>query len=270
MITEYREAPGISFDLDGALLRIELVNPGRRNALRDEAVEAFVDALVAANMDERVRAVILSGAGGDFCTGADIVSRNAGEGERPRVGAISRRLPAQAHRLIPLLRSIQVPVVAAVHGYAVGLGMQIVLASDFAIVSETSTFWEPFAQRGMGPDSGASWLLPRIVGHVRSRELLLLGRRLTGIEAGEWGIAHAAVPDTEVDAAAEEIAQRLAAGPTVALGLSRMLINKSHENGLLDHLAEEGYGMEVSSRSPDFREGLAAFIQKRDPDFTGK
>ena len=266
----YQDAAGISFTLDDAVLRIMLDAPGRRNALRDEAVAALIDTLIKANSDEGVRAILLSGTGGDFCAGADIVSRNAGEQDRPRVGAISRRLPAQAHRLIPLLRSVQIPVVAAVHGYAVGLGMQIVLAADFAVVSENSIFWEPFVQRGMAPDSGASWLLPQIVGPLRARELLLLGRKLNGVEAAEWGIAHAALPDGEVDSAAERLVQQLASGPTVALGLSRMLINASSEKNLVDQLAEEGYAMEISSRSPDFKEGLTAFIQKRDPDFSGK
>lgn len=266
----YQDAPGVGFELDRGVLRVLLTSPKRRNALRDEAVAAFIDALVAANSDEDVRAVLISGDGDDFCAGADIVARNSVEGPRPRVGAIARRLPAQAHRLIPLLRSIQVPVVSGVRGYAVGIGMQIVLASDFAVVSESVTMWEPFAQRGMGPDSGATWLLPRIVGPVRARELLLLGRRLDGKEAYEWGIAHSVVPDDEVAVAAEALARRLADGPTVALGLSRMLINSGLEKSLADQLGEEAFGMELASRSPDFKEGLSAFVQKRDPDFTGR
>ena len=269
-MTGYPEANGIVFSCESGLLRIELSSPGRRNALRDDAVVAFIDALVAANTDEDVRAILVSGVGDDFCAGADIVARNADGGVRPRVGSISRRLPFQAHRLIPLLRSVQVPVVAAVRGYAVGLGMQIVLAADFAVVSETSTFWEPFAQRGMGPDSGATWLLPRIVGPVRARELLLLGRRINGVEAHEWGIAHSVVADDQVASSAAALARQLADGPTVALGISRMLINSSFETCLVDQLTEEGYGMEITSRSSDFKEGLSAFIQKRPPDFTGQ
>ncbi|MGM7698968.1 enoyl-CoA hydratase/isomerase family protein [Microbacterium sp. A84] len=267
---KYPEVDGVRIKAESAVLRITLDSEKRRNALRDDAVAAIIDALVLANSDEQIRAILLTGANGNFCAGADIVARNAGKADRPRVGAISRRLPSQAHRLIPLLTSIQVPVVAAVRGFAVGLGMQLALASDFAVVSETATFWEPFAARGMGPDGGASWMLPRAVGPVRAREILLLGRRLSGAEAVEWGIAHRALPDEDVDAAADEIATQLALGPSVALGLTRMLINKSWSQPLDAHLAEEGYGMEISSRSPDFREGLSAFVERRPPKFSGK
>lgn len=263
-------ADGVRFNAAGGILEIILDAPGRRNALRDDAVAAIIESLVSANSDESIRAILLTGANGDFCAGADIVARNTGREDRPRVGSISRRLPSQAHRLIPLLLSIQVPVVVGARGYAVGLGMQLALASDFVVVGEGATLWEPFASRGMGPDSGASWLLPRVVGPTRARELLLLGRRLSGSEAGEWGIAHRVVADDEVDTVARDLAEQLAAGPTVALGLSRMLINKSWNQSLDMHLDEEGYGMEVSSRSRDFREGLTAFVERRDPRFTGK
>ena len=266
----YEDAAGIRFELDGAILRVTLDSAGRRNAVRDDDLRAFSAALTAANSDERVRAILIAGANGDFCSGFDVVDRNSGGGERPRVGAIARRLPALAHGLIPQLVSVQVPVVTAVHGYAVGLGLQLIACSDFVVVSEDAVLWEPFAQRGMSSDAGASWLLPRIVGPVRARELLLLGRRLSGVEAVEWGLAYASLPDSDVDAEADRLAAELASGPTVALGLMKKLVNESHERGLVDHLAQEAYGMELSSRSPDFREGLTAFIQKRDPDFTGK
>lgn len=270
MPKDYGSADGVVAVLDDGVLRIVFDAPQRRNALRDEGVAVCINALVAANSDEEVRAVLLSGENGDFCSGADIVARNADPTARPRVGSISRRLPAQAHRLIPLLTRIQVPVVAAVRGYAVGLGMQLVLAADFAIVGTGATLFEPFSARGMGPDGGATWLLPRMVGPVRARELLLLGRRLTGHEAKDWGIAYEVVPDDEVGTAAERVARTLAAGPTVALGLARKLVNESWEQPMEHHLASEGYGMEIASRSQDFREGLNAFREKRAPRFTGR
>lgn len=266
----YDNSPGVRFELDGPILKATFDSPERRNALRDEDVVALTVAVRQANNDERVRAILIAGANGNFCTGADIVDRNKAKGDRPRVGAIARRLPGLAHGLVPQLMSAQVPVITAVEGYAVGLGLQLVAASDFAVVSADAVLWEPFAKRGMGPDGGASWLLPKLVGVVRARELLLLGRRLSGDEAVEWGLAHRAVPASDVDAVAGKLASELASGPTVALGVAKMLINQGHERTLVDHLAQEGYGMEVSSRSPDFREGLAAFVQKREPIFTGK
>ena len=269
-MSEYGGVPGLNVSAAGGILRIEMDEPKRRNALNDVSVEHFIAVLRQAQTDPDLRAVLVTGAGSDFCSGFDIVARNAGgDGKRQRVGSIQRRLPNQAHDLIPLLCGLQLPVVAAVRGYAVGIGLQIVLACDFAVVSGTATLWEPFVKRGMTPDSGATWLLPRIVGPLRARQMLMLGRRLSGAEASDWGIAHETAADDEVTARAEALAAELAAGPTVSLGLTKWLINTGAERSLREHLTAEAFGMELGSRSPDFREGLKAFTEKRAPDFTG-
>lgn len=252
------------------MLTIEIDDPARRNALNDDGVAAFIGAVEAAQNDESVRAVLVRGAGRDFCSGFDIVSRNRGSGDRPRVGSIQRRLPSQAHRLIPMLLELQVPVVAAVRGYAVGLGLQLALACDFAVVADDAVLWEPFVARGMTPDGGASWLLPRVVGLARARQLLLLGDRLTGRQACEWGLVHQSVAAAELDAVAMELVRRLADGPTVALGLTKALVNRAAGCSLAEQLHDEGLAMELSSRSPDFREGLEAFAARRAPAFTGR
>jgi 2-(1,2-epoxy-1,2-dihydrophenyl)acetyl-CoA isomerase len=270
MPPSYPQAPGLDVRLESGILRVTITRPDHRNALDDEAVAAFIATLDRAQQDEAVRAVLLAGTGTDFCSGFDIVGRNSAAGDRPRVGAIQRRLPAQAHRLIPILYDLQVPVVAAVRGYAVGIGMQLALASDFVVAAEDAVFWEPFAQRGMTPDSGAAWLLPRVVGTLRARQLLLLGRRLSGAEAADWGIAHLCVPAADVPARAEALAGELAVGPTVALGLTKWLLNSGAEQPLADHLSNEAFALELASRSPDFREGLRAFVERRDPDFGGR
>jgi len=266
----YPEVSGLDVRLDRGVLRVTIDVPSRRNALDDATLGAFVRAVETAQTDEQVRALLITGAGDHFCSGFDIIGRNAGGGERPRVGAIQRRLPAQAHRLIPLLGRLQVPVVARVRGFAVGIGMQLLLVSDFVVATHTATLWEPFGCRGMTPDGGASWLLTRAVGPLRARQLLLLGRKLSGAEAADWGIVHECVEDAELDDAAERLVAQLAAGPTVALGLTKWLINSGLERGLEEHLAQEAFAMELGSRSPDFREGLAAFVEKRDPRFSGR
>jgi 2-(1,2-epoxy-1,2-dihydrophenyl)acetyl-CoA isomerase len=270
MDSSYPQASTLRTALTDGVLTITFDNPARRNALDDEAVAALIGGLDRAQTDESVRAVLITGAGSDFCSGFDIIGRNSAGGERPRVGQIQRRLPKQAHRLIPQLLDLQLPVVAAVTGYAVGIGLQLVLACDFAVVGQGARLWEPFARRGMAPDSGAAWLLPRVVGPLRARQLLMQGRRLSGAEAVEWGIAHACVVDSDVAVAARELAQELASGPTVALGLTKWLINSGQEQPLKDHLVNEGFAMELASRSPDFREGLSAFVEKREPRFTGR
>src|SRR5207302_9310092 len=132
-------------------------------------------------------------------------------------GSIQRRLPAQAPRLIPVLATTQVPVVVAARGWVAGIGLHIVAASDFAVLAHDARVWEPFSQRGFTPDSGGTWLLPRLVGLQRARELLILGTTIDGRTAVEWGLGHLAVPAADVDDTAAALAQKLASGPTVSL-----------------------------------------------------
>jgi len=261
---------GLRIELADGVLHVTLSNPSRRNALYDGSIRALNETLESVQNDEAVRAVLLSGEGADFCSGFDVVSRNASAGERPRVGAIQRRLPSQAHRLIPQLCALQVPVVSAVSGYAVGIGFQLALASDFVVADSTATFWQPFVARGMTPDSGATWLTARAVGPLRARQLLLLGRRLDAVTAEDWGIVHEVAEPGEALDRARALAVELAAGPTVALGLTKSLINAAADATLQAQLADEAFALEISSRSPDFREGLSAFIGKRSPSFTGR
>jgi 2-(1,2-epoxy-1,2-dihydrophenyl)acetyl-CoA isomerase len=251
-------------------LPLTLARPERRNAIDDEMMAGLIDAIDGAGRDESIRAILLTGAGDHFCGGADIVARNAPGGDRPRVGSIQRRLPAQAHRLIPLMLGTQVPIVCAVRGWAAGIGFHLALAADFTVAARDARFWEPFAERGFTPDSGGTWLLPRLVGMVRARELLLLGRALDGEEAAAMGLVHAAVDADTVDDEAGQLAARLAAGPTVALGLTKWLLLAGQAIGIDDHLQNEALGLELSSRSEDFREGLRAFGEKRPPDFKGR
>jgi 2-(1,2-epoxy-1,2-dihydrophenyl)acetyl-CoA isomerase len=262
--------PGLQSTRDDGVLRLVLDRPDKRNAIDDAMMRALIDAIEGANSDEGVRAILLTGAGEHFCAGADIVARNVSTGERPRVGSIQRRVPSLAHRLIPLVTQVQVPVVCAVQGWCAGIGLHLAVAADFTVTAEDATFWEPFAQRGFTPDSAGTWLLPRRVGMVRARELLLLGRRLSGAEAAAWGLIHAAVPADEVEAETGALVEQLAAGPTVALGLTKWLLHRGESSALDEHLADEALALELSSRSEDFREGLAAFRDKRSPGFKGR
>ena len=256
---------------DRGVLTLRLDRPEKRNAIDVEMLRGLVDAFDTAATDDRVRVIVLEGAGEHFCGGADIVARNAGAGEaRPRTGSIQRRLPTQAHRLIPQVCTIQVPVVCKVRGWAAGIGFQLALAADFTVASDDARFWQPFVERGFTPDSGATWLLPRRVGDARARELLLLGRALSGAEAAAWGAIHRAVATDALDRVVDEIVDRLAAGPTVALGLTKWLLHEGAGVSLEQHLANEAFAMELSSRTDDFREGLAAFREKRTPRFEGR
>ncbi len=266
----YRSVEGLRVEPDGPVLRLTLDRPAKRNALDDAMTAGLIDAIDTAGRDEAVRAIVLSGAGDDFCGGADIVARNAPGAPRPRVGSIQRRLPSQAHRLIPLVLSVQTPVICRVQGWAAGIGFHLALAADFTVAATDARFWEPFAERGFTPDSGATWLLPRLVGLVRARELLLLGRPLDGAEAAEWGVIHRAVPPVQLDGEVDALTERLASGPTVALGLTKWLLLTGQTETLDVQLHNEALGLELSSRSEDFREGLAAFKDKRTPKFGGR
>jgi 2-(1,2-epoxy-1,2-dihydrophenyl)acetyl-CoA isomerase len=267
---QYESVAGLAVGYERGVLRITLDRPDKRNAISDEMIEAFVAALTRAQTDDDVRVVLVDGAGDNFCGGADIVARNRDREARPRAGAIQRRLPTQAHRLIPMLTEIQVPVVCRVRGWAAGIGFSLALAADFTVAADDATFWEPFTERGFTPDSGATWLLPRRVGVVRARELLLLGRKLSGADAAEWGAIHAAVPAAELDGAVAEIVARLADGPTVTLGLAKWLLQAGSGLALEQHLANEAFALELSSRTDDFREGMTAFRERRAPDFKGR
>ncbi len=264
-------ADGVVVDAADGVLRIALDRPARKNALDVAAIARIIDALERAAVDETLRAIVIGTTGEDFCAGADWVATNSGGGgTRPRTGSIQRRTPLGAHRLIELLLEVQLPVICAVRGWAAGLGCQIALAADFTVATESSRFWEPFLGRGFSPDSGATWLVPRLVGIARAKEFLLLGRELTGGEAAAWGMIHRAVPDEELDRAVEDLAARLATAATVALGLTKRCIHRALEGSLAEAMEAESNALELSSRSADFKEGLAAFRDRRPPTFEGR
>jgi len=261
---------GVAVEVADGVLRITLDRPERKNALDPPAMARIVEALEGASTDDALRAILLRSSGGDFCAGADWVARNTGDGPRARAGSIQRRTPVQAHRLIALLLEVQLPVVCGVRGWAAGLGFQLALAADFTVASETSRFWEPFLQRGFSPDSGATWLVPRLVGIARAKELLLLGRELSGAEAAQWGLIYRSVADDRVDDEVEEVVGRLASAATVAVGVTKRCIHRGLDGSIVEAMEAEANALELSSRTTDFKEGLAAFREGRSPNFEGR
>ncbi|ORW13984.1 enoyl-CoA hydratase [Mycolicibacter longobardus] len=254
---------------DGALLRLTLTRPDRRNSLSPSMTDALVDALTDAASDDTLRAVHIRGSGADFCAGADWVATNSGD-RRPRTGDLVRRVPHAAHRVIELVHTIHLPVVCSVRGWAVGLGCSLALAADFTVASSDAVFWEPFLARGFSPDSGSTWLLPRLVGLARARRMLLLGEKVSGAAAEDWGLIHQAVAPPDLDSATEELLARLADGPTVAIGLTKQALDYGQQATLPQAMTQELFNLELSCRTGDFKEGLAAFQQRRPPKFTGR
>jgi 2-(1,2-epoxy-1,2-dihydrophenyl)acetyl-CoA isomerase len=251
------------------VLRITIDRPDHKGAIDMMAVRRMVEALECAATDDALRVVVISSAGDDFCSGADWVATNASD-EKPRPGSLQRRTPLEAHRLVELILEIQLPVVCAVKGWAVGLGCQIALASDFTVAAEESQLWMPFVTRGFTPDSGTSWLLPRMIGVARAKELLLLGRPVKGAEAAAWGMILRAVPATDVVSTVADLTGELAHAATVAVGLAKRCVNESLDGGISEAMARESMALELSSRTADFREGLGAFREHRNPDFRGR
>jgi 2-(1,2-epoxy-1,2-dihydrophenyl)acetyl-CoA isomerase len=261
--------PGLVVEHDGAVLRIRLDRPTRRNSLTDAIVYALVDVVDAAGSDEAVRVIHLSGSGDHFCSGFDLGERTPGP-DRPRLGSIHRRMNGHVNRLIPAMLSTQTPIVCTAQGWVIGLGLDLALASDFAIVADDARLWAPFTNFGFTPDSGATWLIPRLAGVARAKEMLMLGTKVSGNDAASWGLVHRSVPSRDLEAAGEELVARLAKAPTVAVGLTKLLIHRGLTADIDRHLGDEAWAMEVSSRSDDFKEyGLAA-KENRGPDFRGR
>jgi 2-(1,2-epoxy-1,2-dihydrophenyl)acetyl-CoA isomerase len=260
---------GLLVEHDGPVLRVRLNRPDRRNSLTDPIVYALTDTMDAAASDESVRVVHLQGEGEHFSSGFDLAERPPGP-ERPRVGSVHRRMNGHVNRLIPAMLTCQTPIVCSARGWVIGLGLDIVLATDFAVVADDARLWAPFTTFAFTPDSAATWLIPRLVGVARAREMLVLGEKVSGADAASWGLVHRAVRVEVLDAVSEELVQRLAAAPTVAVGLTKLLLHRALTSDLSSHLADEAWAMEVSSRSDDFKEYGQASREKRAPRFTGR
>lgn len=230
-------------------------------------IGSLVEALTAAATDDSLRAIHIRG-GDDFCAGVDWVATN--DRPRPRTGDLVRRIPQGAHRVIELVASIQLPVLCSVRGWAAGFGCNLALAADFAVAATDAVFWQPFADRGFSPDSGATWLLPRLVGLTRAKRMLLLGEQVGAVDAADWGLIHQAVSPGELDDAAGELLERLASGPTVAMGLAKQALSFGQHATLSQSMTQELFNLELSCRTVDFREGLEAFRQRRAPRFQGR
>jgi 2-(1,2-epoxy-1,2-dihydrophenyl)acetyl-CoA isomerase len=269
-VKPYPDVPaGLVVERDGPVLRVRLNRPDRRNSLTDPMVYALTGIVEAAASDESVRVIHLEGAGDHFCSGFDLSERASGS-DRPRVGSIERRMQGHVNRLIPAMLTCQTPIVCTARGWVVGLGLNLLLASDFAVVQDDATLWAPFTTFGFTPDSGATWLLPRLAGVARARDMLMLGSKVSGSEAADWGMVHQSVPPTTLESASQELVHRLSMAPTVAIGLTKLLLQRGLTSDIDRHLVDEASAMEISSRSEDFKEYARASREGREPRFTGR
>ena len=269
-LTPDESAPGLLFGVEAGALRLRFDRPDRRNSLTRPMIRRLVDHVEDAVDDPSIRVIVFEGTGEHFCSGADLRSVNERQDVKPRVGDIQRRLPRAAHRLIASLLEVQLPVVSIVRGVAGGIGAHIAFASDFIVAGRSVRFIEPFVRRGFTPDSGGTFLLTRLVGLARARRVLLLGDEIDGETAERWELVHALVDDEEVASTAEALVSSLRDSPTIAYGLTKALVNRAFDVPTRDALSNEAFALELSSRSKDFKEGLAAFAERRTPDYQGR
>ncbi|MFJ3497647.1 enoyl-CoA hydratase/isomerase family protein [Streptomyces sp. NPDC086091] len=246
---------------------LTLNRPEALNALTPALRDRLIALLGDASADPDVRAVVLTGTGRGFCAGADL--RGSGGGGERVAGDVARTLRLGAQRLIGAVLDCEKPVIAAVNGTAAGLGAHLALACDLVLATESARFVEVFVRRGLVPDGGGAYLLPRLVGPQRAKELMFFGDTLTAPEAARLGLVNRVVPPGELAATAQAWADRLATGPTRALALTKQLVNASLDSDRATAFAAEAAAQEINLTTSDAHEGLTAFTERRTPRFTG-
>jgi 2-(1,2-epoxy-1,2-dihydrophenyl)acetyl-CoA isomerase len=248
---------------DGAVLTITLNRPDVLNALDTATHRALRAALKEAGADD-VRAVVLTGAGRGFCVGQDLNEF------REAAHDIAEHLRRNYHPNVLAIRALEKPVLAAVNGPAAGAGMSIACACDIRIASDRATFVPAFVSIGLVPDSGGTFFVTRLLGYARAFEWLCSGRSLSAAEAHAWGLVSEVVDGDALLARVQELAAELAALPTRAIGMTKRLLNRAASATLDEQLEWEAQLQAAATKGEDFREGVAAFLEKRKPSFTGR
>jgi len=246
---------------EGDVLIITLNRPERLNAAPPQMFDE-----IGAALDDLggARAVLVHGEGRAFCSGADLQGR--GEG----ISGPYEALTAHYNPTMLKLSRLPVPIVSAVNGPAAGIGCSLALAADFCIAGESAYFLQAFVNIGLVPDGGASWMLARLIGKARATEMMLLGERVHGPKAAEWGLIYRSVADDLVLSEAKALAARLAAGPTMAIGLMRQGLAEALDDDYASALQREAENQRTAGGSADAMEGAASFLMKRKPVFQGK
>jgi 2-(1,2-epoxy-1,2-dihydrophenyl)acetyl-CoA isomerase len=242
---------------------ITLNRPDAMNALNADLRGELRQALKALARDATARVVVLTGAGRAFCAGADL---RGGAGERE----FRRVIVDEYNPIIEAMRELPKPIIAKVNGAAAGAGLSLALAADLVVAAESARFVVAFHRIGLVPDSGLTRVLVRALGRHRAFELLLGERHLDAAEAAAAGLVAASVPNARLDEVVDDLARRLARGPTAGIALTKRLVNLAEDSSLAENLAAEAALQEVAGRTDDHAEGIAAFGEKRDPTFRGR
>jgi 2-(1,2-epoxy-1,2-dihydrophenyl)acetyl-CoA isomerase len=255
----------LKYATDSGICTITLNRPEVYNALNNEITFELQDALKQAARDEQVRVVVLTGEGRAFCSGQDLKASQGNE-KRSFIESLHKRY----NPIIRAIRDIPKPVIARVNGVAAGAGCSLALACDLIISAEDAQFIEVFINIGLVPDSGSSYFLPRTVGLPRAFELATMGTRVKASEAAAMGLINKAVPSDKLDEEIGRYTTYYATAPTKAIGLIKKMLRKGITSSLDEALDYEAYCQEIAGNSMDYKEGVAAFLEKRKPIFEGK
>lgn len=258
----------IVYTVSGQVAYVTLNRPEALNAITPAQRDRLISLLTEASADPAVRAVVLTGTGRGFCAGADL--RGGGASEERIAGDVARMIRQGAQRLIAAVLDCEKPVIAAVNGTAAGLGAHLALACDLVLAAESARFIEVFVRRGLVPDGGGAYLLPRLLGPQRAKELMFFGDAVSAADAERLGLVNRVVADEELEKTAREWAERLATGPTRALALTKQLVNASLDSDRATAFAAEAAAQEINMTTEDAREGVAAFVERRSPEYRGR
>jgi 2-(1,2-epoxy-1,2-dihydrophenyl)acetyl-CoA isomerase len=257
----------IDLTTDGPAARILLNRPDALNAWNEQFGNDLLDAVTTVGDDDSIRAVLVTGAGRGFSSGADLKEQRAGDdGGLPDLSA---RLKEVYHPIITGLREMPKPVVSAVNGPAVGIGCSLALAADLIVAAESSYFLLAFVNIGLVPDGGSTAFLPARVGYGRAAEMAMLGERVPAAQALDWGLVNRVVPDGDLEKEAGALLEKLANGPTRSYAGAKQLLNRRAYADLAGQLDAEADAQKGQGQSKDFIEGVVAFVEKREPKFTG-
>jgi len=262
MAIETRELKSITVDRSDGVVTITLRRPEKKNAIDGAMWDELLSEFRTISDSSTDRAVVLTGAGGNFCSGADLW---AGGEDRKHQLAEMRKISG----ICMSLHRLPQPTVAKVRGVAVGAGLNMALGCDLIVADETARFSEIFARRGLSIDFGGSWLLPRLIGMHRAKELALLAEIVDADKAATMGLVNRVVPADELDSFVDDWAQRLAGGPPIALAMTKRLLNNSLNVTLEEALDDEGLSQSVNFGTKDTIEAISAFMEKREPTFEG-
>ena len=260
----------ITFERRGTVAWLTMNRPEVRNALKPEMREEMIDAINTVAGDLDLRCLVITGAGEGFCSGADISGAGSRQGQKRVAGMARDAIRGGSQRLFRTLWELETPTIAAVNGVTAGIGCHIAFACDLVIASENARFIEVFARRGIVPDGGGAFVLPRLIGLAKAKEMVFFAEPWGAADAERIGLVNKVVPPDQLEQAATEWADRLAAGPTKALGLAKRLLNRSLESDLSTSLEEEALVQELINNTDDIKEGMISFAERRDPSFTGR